>query len=66
MVTWSKKADHSAFFSSQLSSSASSKNSSDYETGKAYPRIDKAYKIAAVLDCKVDDLYIKKEPTPNE
>jgi|UPI00017E5EEA putative transcriptional regulator len=39
---------------------------SDYETGKAYPRIDKAYKIAAVLDCKVDDLYIKKETTPNE
>jgi len=33
---------------------------SDYETGKTYPRIDKAYKIAAVLECRIDDLYIKK------
>jgi putative transcriptional regulator len=39
---------------------------SDYETGKAYPRIDKAYRIAAVLECSVDDLYIKKEPTQSE
>jgi putative transcriptional regulator len=34
---------------------------SDYETGKAYPRIDKAFRIADFFNCKVDDLYERDE-----
>ncbi len=30
---------------------------SDWENGRAFPRIDKAYKLADILGVKVDDLY---------
>jgi putative transcriptional regulator len=30
---------------------------SDWENGRAYPRIDKAYKLAKVLGVKLEDLY---------
>lgn len=33
---------------------------SNWCTGKTYPTIDKAYKLAELLECKVDDLYEKK------
>ena len=30
---------------------------SDWEAGRAYPRIDKAYKLAKVLGVNIEDLY---------
>ncbi|MED1603602.1 helix-turn-helix transcriptional regulator [Alkalihalophilus marmarensis] len=33
---------------------------SKWRTGKAYPRLDKAFKLATLLDVKVDDLYEQK------
>jgi transcriptional regulator with XRE-family HTH domain len=30
---------------------------SDWEHGRAYPRIDKAYKLANILGVKVNELY---------
>lgn len=34
---------------------------SDYEHARAYPRVDKAFRIANALDCKVDDLWEYEE-----
>lgn len=34
---------------------------SNWCTGKTYPTIDKAYRLAELLDVKVDDLYDYKE-----
>lgn len=35
---------------------------SNWISGRSYPTIDKAFKLANILGCKVDDLYdIKKE-----
>ncbi|WP_400245624.1 helix-turn-helix transcriptional regulator [Niallia sp. JL1B1071] len=31
---------------------------SDFENNRTYPRIDKAYKIAKILNCTVNDFYI--------
>ena len=36
---------------------------SDFEKNRAFPRIDKAYRIAKVLDCTVNDLYEWNEDT---
>jgi len=33
----------------------------NYETGKSFIPIDKAFKLAALLKCKVDDLYTMEE-----
>jgi len=30
--------------------------------GKNMPSLEKAFKLAEILECKVDDLYIKKDP----
>ncbi len=30
--------------------------------GKNMPSLEKAFKLAEILECKVDDLYIKKRP----
>ena len=32
-----------------------------YETGHSFIPIDKAYILAALLNCKVDDLYTREE-----
>ena len=34
---------------------------SDYEHKRAYPRVDKAFRLAKVLECKVDELWEFKE-----
>ena len=33
----------------------------NYETGHSFIPIDKAYILAALLNCKVDDLYTREE-----
>lgn len=30
-------------------------------TGKTYPTVDKAYKLAELLEVKIEDLYVKEE-----
>lgn len=30
---------------------------SNYVTGKSYPPVDKAFELAKIFGCKVDDLY---------
>ncbi|MGG5757921.1 helix-turn-helix transcriptional regulator [Bacillus toyonensis] len=37
---------------------------SNYVTGKSYPPIDKAFELAKILDCRVDDLYEVQEKDP--
>nr|WP_254903132.1 helix-turn-helix transcriptional regulator [Bacillus toyonensis] len=37
---------------------------SNYVTGKFYPPIDKAFELAKILDCRVDDLYEVQEKDP--
>lgn len=37
---------------------------SNYVTGKSYPPVDKAFELAKIFGCKVDDLYVLKEETP--
>jgi len=37
---------------------------SNYVKGKSYPPVDKAFELAKLLDCKVDDLYEAKEEDP--
>ncbi|MGD2273237.1 helix-turn-helix transcriptional regulator [Bacillus wiedmannii] len=37
---------------------------SNYVTGKSYPPVDKAFELAKIFGCKVDDLYALKEDTP--
>jgi putative transcriptional regulator len=32
-----------------------------WATGKSYPRIDKAIKLAKILNCSLDELYTKDE-----
>lgn len=39
---------------------------SNWCTGKTYPTIDKAFKLAEMLEVNIEDLYTKKEPTQNE
>lgn len=34
---------------------------SNWVTGRSYPPIDKAFKLAELLNCTVDDLFEKKE-----
>jgi putative transcriptional regulator len=34
---------------------------SNWSTGKSIPSLDKAFKLAELLNCKVDDLYEKIE-----
>lgn len=31
---------------------------SNWVSGRSYPTIEKAFRLAEILDCKVDDLYI--------
>lgn len=33
---------------------------SEYENGKTYPRANILFRIALIIDCKVDDLYEHK------
>jgi putative transcriptional regulator len=35
---------------------------SNWISGRSYPPIDKAFKLAEILGCKVDDLYEKIDP----
>ncbi|RWR04126.1 helix-turn-helix transcriptional regulator [Siminovitchia fortis] len=35
---------------------------SNWCTGKTYPTLDKAYILADLLECKIDDLYVKTPP----
>ncbi|HFJ9381264.1 helix-turn-helix transcriptional regulator [Bacillus paranthracis] len=37
---------------------------SNYVTGKSYPPVDKAFELAKIFNCRVDDLYTLKEETP--
>lgn len=38
---------------------------SNYVTGKSYPPVDKAFELAKIFNCRVDDLYtLKEEPPP--
>ncbi|HDR7847487.1 TPA: helix-turn-helix transcriptional regulator [Bacillus toyonensis] len=37
---------------------------SNYVTGKSYPPVDKAFELAKIFDCKVDDLYEAQEINP--
>lgn len=39
---------------------------SDWENDRAYPRIDKAFRLARVLGVKVDDLYLEDENEHND
>ncbi len=32
--------------------------------GRSMPSLEKAFQLAEILECKVDDLYIKKRPPP--
>lgn len=34
---------------------------SNWIAGRSYPPLDKAYKLAKLLNCKVDDLYEEEE-----
>jgi putative transcriptional regulator len=34
---------------------------SNWSTGKTYPTMDKAYILAKLLECKLDDLYYEEE-----
>ncbi|WP_439328845.1 helix-turn-helix domain-containing protein [Bacillus pseudomycoides] len=39
---------------------------SNYVTGKSYPPVDKAFELAKIFGCKVDDLYeVQKENPAN-
>lgn len=38
---------------------------SKWVNGKAYPRLDKAFKLAKILNVKVDDLYEEIDNTDN-
>ncbi|MDF2791660.1 MAG: transcriptional regulator [Neobacillus sp.] len=35
---------------------------SNWISGRSYPTIEKAFKLAEILECEVDDLYEKKSP----
>ncbi|WP_346023459.1 helix-turn-helix transcriptional regulator [Bacillus cereus] len=37
---------------------------SNYVTGKSYPPVDKAFELAKIFDCRVDDLYEVQEKDP--
>lgn len=34
---------------------------SNWSVGKTYPTMDKAYELAALLDCNIEDLYEKRK-----
>lgn len=38
---------------------------SNWLAGRSYPPLDKAYKLADLLNCKVDDLYERKKTSPD-
>lgn len=37
---------------------------SNYVTGKSYPPVDKAFELAKLFGCKVDDLYEVQKENP--
>lgn len=37
---------------------------SNYVTGKSYPPVDKAFELANIFNCRVDDLYEVQEKDP--
>lgn len=37
---------------------------SNYVTGKSYPPVDKAFELAKIFNCRVDDLYEVQEKDP--
>ncbi|MBO1583234.1 helix-turn-helix domain-containing protein [Bacillus sp. XF8] len=37
---------------------------SNYVTGKSYPPVDKAFELAKIFGCKVDDLYEVQKENP--
>ncbi|CUB59637.1 Helix-turn-helix [Bacillus subtilis] len=37
---------------------------SNYIQGRSFPTVDKAFQLAEILDCKVDDLYEKVNKKP--
>ncbi|PFZ73040.1 transcriptional regulator [Bacillus toyonensis] len=37
---------------------------SNYVTGKSYSPVDKAFELAKIFDCRVDDLYEVQEKDP--
>ncbi|PFU40459.1 transcriptional regulator [Bacillus cereus] len=36
---------------------------SNYVTGQSYPPVDKAFELAKIFDCRVDDLYEVQKKT---
>ncbi|MEN8646171.1 helix-turn-helix transcriptional regulator [Bacillus cereus group sp. BceL062] len=36
---------------------------SNYVTGKSYPPVDRAFELAKIFDCRVDDLYEVQKKT---
>jgi putative transcriptional regulator len=44
----------------------SQRQMSKWINGESYPTVPKLFRLAEILNCKVDDLYTRKEPTQNE
>ncbi|MEY2196884.1 helix-turn-helix transcriptional regulator [Neobacillus sp. BF23-41] len=45
--------------------SVSANTLSNWSTGKSIPSLEKAFQLAELLDCKVDDLYERKVDEAN-